>query len=285
MGKLLKSYKLNKRILIAKRIVVTVIAFGISLIVFFPIAYMISNSFKLELDIFKVPFHLMPERFVNNYDAVWRGAYNFSKFYMNSIKVTGVSVCGLIITSVLAAYGFSKIKFKGRDVLFIIYMATLMIPTQLTMIPRFMMYKEMGIYNTHWALILPGITTAFGTFLLRQFMISVPYELNESAKIDGAGELRILCQIILPLIKPGIITLILISVVWSWNDYENAMLFLTNKDLYTIPIGLLSFMDETGKQYSLIMAAAVSAALPPMALFVCGQKYFVEGLSAGAVKG
>lgn len=285
MGELLKSGKWNKRKLVIKRVVVTVIAFSISLIVFFPIAYMISNSFKLELDIFKVPFRLIPEKIVNNYDAVWRGAYDFLKFYMNSIKVTGISVCGLVVTSVLAAYGFSKIRFKGRDVLFIIYMATLMIPTQLTMIPRFMMYKELGIYNTHLALILPGMTTAFGTFLLRQFMISIPYELNESAKIDGAGELRILCQIILPLLKPGIITLILISVVWSWNDYENAMLFLTNKDLYTIPIGLLSFMDETGKQYSLIMAAAVSAALPPMALFVCGQKYFVEGLSSGAVKG
>lgn len=268
-----------------KKIIVTVLSFLICAIVFFPIVYMISNSFKVELDIFKSPFHIIPEKFVNNYNSVWNGAYDFVRFYLNSLKVTAISVCRLVITSLLAAYGFSKIKYKGRDILFLVYMATLMIPTQLTMIPRFMIYKELGIYNTHWALILPGMTTAFGTFLLRQFMISIPYEMNEAAKIDGAGELRILFQILLPLLKPGIITLVLISIVWSWNDYENAMLFLTDKNLFTIPLGLISFMDETGKQYSLIMAAAVSAALPPMILFLFGQRYFVEGLAKGAVKG
>ncbi len=268
-----------------KRIIVTTAALGICIIVFFPIAYMISNSFKVELDIFKVPFRLIPEKVVNNYDSVWNGDYNFAWFYLNSLKVTSISVAGLVLTSLLAAYGFSKIRYKGRDVLFLIYMATLMIPSQLTMIPRFMIYKELGIYNTHWALILPGITTAFGTFLIRQFMIAIPYEINEAAKIDGAGELRILFQILTPLLKPAIITLVLISIVWSWNDYENAMLFLTDKNLYTIPLGLISFMDETGKQYSLIMAAAVSAVLPPMILFLFGQRYFVEGLSKGAVKG
>lgn len=270
---------------IKKQIVVTAISIFICILVFFPVVYMISNSFKMELDIFKAPFKLIPEKFVNNYDSVWNGAYDFAKYYLNSLKVTAISVCGLVLTSLLAAYGFSKIQYKGRDVLFLIYMATLMIPTQLTMIPRFMIYKELGIYNTHWALILPGMTTAFGTFLLRQFMISIPYEINEAAKIDGAGELRILFQILQPLLKPGIITLVLISIVWSWNDYENAMLFLTDKDLFTIPLGLISFMDETGKQYSLIMAAAVSAALPPMLLFLLGQRYFVDGLAKGAVKG
>lgn len=276
---------MKKRENYIKRAVVTIAALGISIIVFFPVAYMLSNSFKVELDIFKVPFRLIPEKIVNNYDNVWAGDYNFALFYLNSLKVTAISVAGLVLTSLLAAYGFSKLRYKGRDVLFLIYMATLMIPSQLTMIPRFMIYKELGIYNTHWALILPGLTTAFGTFLIRQFMIAIPYEINEAAKIDGAGELRILFRILVPLLKPAIITLVLISIVWSWNDYENAMLFLTDKNLYTIPLGLISFMDETGKQYSLIMAAAVSAVLPPMILFLFGQKYFVEGLSKGAVKG
>jgi multiple sugar transport system permease protein len=160
-----------------------------------------------------------------------------------------------------------------------------MIPSQVTMVPRFLLYKALHIYNTHWALILPGMFTAFGTFLMRQFMVTIPWELNEAATIDGMGNLGILGRIIVPMVKPALVTLALISIVWSWNDYENAMLFLIRQNLYTIPLGLISFMDETGKQYSLIMAAAVSAVVPPMVLFVFGQRYFVEGLTAGAVKG
>jgi multiple sugar transport system permease protein len=251
----------------------------------FPILYMISSSFKVEIDIFKSPFKMIPERFVNSYSKVWFGAYSFPAYYFNSLKITIACLAGLLVTSTLAAYGFSKITFKGRDVLFLIYMSTLMIPAQVTMVPRFLLYKWMHINNTHWALILPGMFTAFGTFLMRQFMVTIPYELNEAATIDGMGNLGILVRIITPMVKPALVTLMLISIVWSWNDYENAMLFLTRQSLYTIPLGLISFMDETGKVYSLIMAAAVSAVAPPMLLFFFGQRYFVEGLTAGAVKG
>lgn len=291
MGKLL-NYRENSGIAGAdkkKRLTVKILGtvgmILLGLLMLFPIIYMLSSSFKVEVDIFKSPFTLLPRMLKNNYKEVWLGDYDFVRYYLNSVKVSVLCVAGLVVTSLLAAYGFSKLSFKGRDLLFLIYMSTLMIPAQVTMVPRFLLYKILGIYNTQLALILPGIVTAFGTFLLRQFMISIPYELNESAKMDGAGELRTLFQIITPIVKPGIVTLVLISVVWSWNDYENAMLFLTNRELYTIPLGLISFMDETGKLYSLIMAAAVSAVVPPMLLFFAGQRYFVEGLTAGAVKG
>jgi multiple sugar transport system permease protein len=277
----------KKRVIkeLTSKTILTCIMGVIGLMTIMPVIFMISSSLKREVDIFQYPIEWIPSIMVNNYAKVWLGDYEFHTFYFNSVKVTVSCIIGLVITSSMAAYGFSKQHFKGRDLLFLIYMATLMIPTQVTMVPRFVLYKYLNIYNTHLALILPGIFTAFGTFLLRQYMISVPIDLNESAKIDGAGDFRILFQIIMPVIKPALITLVLIASVWSWNDYENALLFITTKKLYTVPIGLISFMDETGKLYSLIMAAAVSAVIPPMMLFLAGQRYFIEGLTTGAVKG
>ncbi len=277
------QYALNSQVI--KKICLTILLFIIAIAALIPFIYMISGSLKREIDIFKYPVEWIPSVFKNNYAEVWTGNYNFYLYYFNSIKVTLLSVIGILLTSSLAAYGFTKIQFKGRDLIFLLYLSTLMIPQQVIMVPRFILFKYLNINDTHYALILPGIFTAFGVFLLRQFMVSIPNELCESAKIDGAGHLRIWLQIISPLTASALVTLALISSVWSWNDYENPLIFLKTISLYTIPLGLISFVDETGKLYSLILAASVSATLPLILLFLAGQRFFIEGLTSGAVKG
>ena len=238
-----------------------------------PFIWMISASFKREADVFAVPFRLIPDYLnLRNYREVWFGKYSYSLMFLNSAKVTLLSVVFAVTTSILAGYGFSKLKFPGRDKIFLLYLATMMIPHQLLMVPKLLMFKEIGIYNTHWALILPAAFSIYGVFMVRQYMLQIPEELSEAARIDGAGDLRICFQIIAPLCKPALVTLVILFFTWSWNDYDNALIFIINKDLYTINLGLVNFMDETGLKYSLIMAASVISILPIFAIFLAAQK-------------
>lgn len=270
---------------LAVKLILTVVMMILAFTMLLPFFYMMSQSLKREIDIFTYPIQWIPSNPVNNYQDVWFGYYNFSLYYFNSIKIAFLSVSGTLVTSSLAAYAFTKLKFKGRDTIFLLYLATMMIPPQVLLVPRFILFKYLGIYNTHAALVLPAVFNAFGIFLLRQFMLSIPTSLNEAAKIDGASEFRIWLEVIVPLTKPIMATLALLALVTSWNDYQNALVFLTTSTKYTVPLGLLNFIDETGKQYSLIMAAAVSSALPPIIAFLFGQKFIIEGITAGAVKG
>ena len=270
----------------ASKIIATIIVWLFVLLCIIPFIWMISASFKREADVFALPFQLIPDYLnLDNFKEVWFGKYNYPLMYWNSIKVTVISVVFCILTSCVAGYGFSKLKFPGRDKIFLLYLATMMIPPQLLMVPKFLMFKEMGIYNTHWALILPAIFSIYGVFMVRQSMNQIPEELSEAARIDGAGDMRICFQIVTPLCKPAIVTLVILFFTWNWNDHDNALLFLHNKDLYTVNLGLVNFMDETGMKYSLIMAASVVSILPIFLIFLVAQKYFVGGLTTGSVKG
>lgn len=274
-----KNHKIGK-------IIGTVCIWGIVILCIIPIVWMISASFKREADVFAVPFRLIPDYLnLDNFKEVWFGKYNYALMFLNSIKVTALSVVFAVVTSILAGYGFSKLKFPGRDKIFLLYLATMMIPPQLLMVPKFLMFKEMGIYNTHWALILPAAFSIYGVFMVRQYMLQIPEELSEAARIDGAGDFRICFQIIAPLCKPALVTLVILFFTWSWNDYDNALIFINDKNLYTINLGLVNFMDETGLKYSLIMAASVISILPIFIIFLVAQKYFIGGLTAGSVKG
>ena len=250
------------------KIIGTICIWIVVILCIVPFIWMVSASFKREADIFATPFRLIP---------------NYLNF--DSVKVTAFSVILAITTSILAGYGFAKLKFPGRDKIFLLYLATMMIPPQLLMVPKFLMFKEMGIYNTHWALILPAAFSIYGVFMVRQYMMQIPDELSEAARIDGAGDLRICFQIIAPLCKPAMVTLVILFFTWSWNDYDNALIFINDKALYTINLGLVNFMDETGLKYSLIMAASVISILPIFIIFLVAQKYFIGGLTAGSVKG
>ncbi|MEK3723090.1 carbohydrate ABC transporter permease [Paenibacillus sp. FSL H8-0034] len=266
--------------------ILTFIMLALSIIMVLPFLWMLSTSFKLEADVFNFPIQWVPPSFtLDNYRDVWLGKVPFYLFYLNSIKVTSISVVGVICTSLMAGYAFAKIQFKGRHVLFMFYLSTLMFPDQMMLVPRFIFYKFLDIYNTHWALILPGMVSAFGTFLMRQFFMSLPNELFESARIDGCNHFKTFIHIALPLVKPAVVAFIIFSFVWSWNDYENPLIFLSKAELFTIPLGLLSFQEENRTSYALIMAASVSSLLPIFIVFLAGQKYFVQGIALTGIKG
>lgn len=268
------------------KILVTLILVGAGIVMILPFLWMLSTSLKRPFEVFEYPIRWIPSVFqFENYKKVWMGSNPFSLYYWNSIKVTVLSVVGTVFISSAAAYGFSRIKFRGRDAIFFLYLATLMIPDQVTLIPRFIVFNYMGIYNTHWALILPGFFMVFGTFLLRQFYLTLPKDFSEAAFIEGAGHFKIWLRIIMPLAKPGLVSLIILSFTQHWNDFLNPLVFLPDKSLYTVPVGLTNFIDDMGTEYTLMMAAAVSSILPVIILFLFGQKWFIQGVASSGVKG
>ena len=183
-----------------------------------------------------------------------------------------------------SAYAFAKIDFKGRNLIFLLYVVTLMFPNTVLLVPRLVIYRFLGIYNTHLALILPGFISTFGTFLLRQYFLQLPNELFEAARIDGANEFRIFGQIAVPLIKAGIAAFAIFHLIWCWNDYENPLMFVTNRSLFTIPVGIVEFRGLKTASVGYIMAASVMSLLPLFAIFLFAQKYFVEGIAMSGIK-
>lgn len=261
------------------------LAFGILFLM--PFLWMLSASFKIEADVFKYPIEWIPSRWnaVNNYMQVWFGDHPFYLYYWNSIKVAIGTTLLSVTVSAMAAYGFSKVKFKAAKWLFLIVLATFMVPQQAILVPQFILYRSIGLFDSHFGLILLGSFSVLGTFMLRQFFMGVHQEFIESAKIDGAGHLRIFWQIALPLVKPAIATYAILRFIWTWNDYQNPLIFLRTDGLYTIQLAMQKFSTINGEFYSLIMAAAVSAILPLLIIFVIGQKSVIEGISLGGVKG
>ena len=250
-----------------------------------PFLWMISASLKPESDVFSFPVQWIPKTLmVENYQNVWCGKVPFYLYYWNSLKVTAMTLLGAVSTSLLSAYAFAKINFRGKKFMFMLYLSTLMFPSQVLLISRFVIYNFMGLYNSLWALIIPGSISTFGTFLLRQFFSTIPEELSESARLDGCGHWQIFTKIALPLIKPGLTTFIVFSFVWCWNDYENPLVFISDNKLFTIPLGLLSFQDENKSNFSTIMAASVCSLLPIFLIFLSAQKYFVEGIALSGIK-
>lgn len=269
------------------KIILTIIFWAIGITMLLPLVWMISTACKVEADVFNFPIEWIPTRWnlVNNMKEVWGTKYNFGMYYWNSIKVTICATVLQVFVSTLGAYGFSKVQWKGRDQVFMLYLATMMIPPQVTVVSQFIIMREIGLYNTHLGIILLLAFSVYGVFLLRQAMMAVPNSLSESATIDGAGHWTIYSQIILPLVKPTMATLATLKFVWTWNDYQTPLVFLNSRKLYTIQLGMKQFASESGSYYSLIMAAAVSSILPLVIVFLFCQSFVVEGIAAGAVKG
>jgi multiple sugar transport system permease protein len=258
--------------------------FGVAMIL--PFVWMISTSFKSPAEVFEYPIRWIPSHLdFEHHIRVWSGKQSFTTYYMNSIKVAVTCTVGATFFSALAAYGFSRVQFKGREALFLVYLSMMMIPPQVLFVPKFIMFDRMGIYNTLWALILPGMVSIFGVFLMRQFLIRIPMEISESAFIDGAGHFRVFFQLMLPLAKPALATLAIIDFSWQWNDYENALVFLTDRKWYTIPLGLQNFIMESNVDYNGMMAAATAAIIPMIVVFILGQRFIIQGISNTAVKG
>lgn len=251
-----------------------------------PFLWMLSSSLKPDIDVFQIPLRWIPHpvRWMN-YVKVWVGQYSLVRFFGNSIFVAVLSVAGELFTSSLAGYAFARLQFKGRDRIFLLYIATSIVPAQLLLVPRFMLFRQLGLYNTLWALILPAMFTVFGTFLMRQYFASTPGELAEAARIDGANEWQIFWRIYLPLAKPVLAALGILRFVASWNDYETPLVMLSTSDKYTLPLGLTEFVDANGGlSAGLAMAGSTSSIIPMIIIFLIFQRHFLQALSHAGLK-
>ena len=272
------NYKISRVILYA-----VLIVFAFLMLV--PFAWMVSASLKLDKDVFIFPIQWIPENpRWKNYIDIWT-KIPLMKFVVNTVKITLIVTCLQLLTSSFAAYAFAKLNFKHKNGLFLAYIATIAVPWQVYMVPQFMMMRSFGLNDTHLAIICLQAFSAFGVFMMRQFYQGIPDELCEAARIDGAGELKIYSQIVFPMCKPGLATLVVFTFNFMWNDYMAPMIYLTSDKLRTIQIGLASFRTQYGSEYGLIMAGTVCALIPMLLIFIVGQKYLVEGIAFSGLKG
>ncbi|MEI7025993.1 carbohydrate ABC transporter permease [Paenibacillus sp. y28] len=269
------------------RLLLTLLMLVLGVLFLLPFIWMLSASFKPESDVFKYPIEWIPTQWnlIENYKEVWLGDRPFWIYYVNSIKVTVLTTIISSLVSALAAYGFAKIQFKASKGLFFVVLATYMVPSQAILVPQFILYRMIGLFDSHFGLILLCSFSVLGTFMLRQFFMGLHNEYIESAKIDGASHLRIFLSIAFPLVRPAVATYAILRFIWTWNDYQNPLIFLRSDKLFTIPLAVTKFTSMSGEYYSLIMAAAVSAIVPLLIMFVIGQKHVIEGISVGGVKG
>ncbi|WP_371263408.1 carbohydrate ABC transporter permease [Paenibacillus sp. 1_12] len=271
---------------VTRRVILTAIMFMLGLVFMSPFLWMISASMKPEIDVFTFPIEWIPKHWnlVENYTTVWTTT-KFPLYYWNSIKVTVGTTLLSVTLACMSAYAFAKIKFRGSALFFMIILAIYLIPHQAILVPQFLIFRWIGLFDSHLGLILLGSFSVLGTFMLRQFYLGIHDEYIESAKMDGAGHIRIFFSICTPLVRPAIATYAILRFIWTWNDYQNPLIFLKTKELFTIQLGIQSFATLNGALYSLIMAGAVSAILPLLIIFIIGQKHVIEGISMGGVKG
>ena len=261
--------------------VLTILAVGMVI----PFVWMLLASFKTSNEVFSIPMKLMPEIWHGeNYQEIWK-KIPLLTFFVNTTKLTLITTVIQVLTSCFAAYGFDNVKFNGREILFVIYGTTIAVPWQVYMVPQFALMSKMQLTNSHLGLILMQAFSAFGVFLMRQFMMGIPGELLEAARIDGLNEYGIFARIALPLVKPGIATLIIFTFVNIWNDFMGPMIYINSTELKTIQLGIRMFISQYGADYALIMAASVCSLIPVLIIFMLCQRWFIEGIAAGGVKG
>lgn len=250
-----------------------------------PFVWMLSASLKLNKDVFAFPMKWIPETFHwENYKTIWT-KIPMATFVLNTFKLTIIVTFLQVLTSSFAAYAFSKLRFKGRNILFLGYIGTIAVPWQAYMVPQFMMMREFHLNNTHLAIICLQAFSAFGVFLMKQFYEGIPDELCEAARIDGLSEYGIYRRVMLPLSLPAISTLVIFTFVTTWNDFLGPLIYLNSTDLKTIQLGLRMFITQYSSDYNLIMAASVVSLIPVLVVFLALQKYFVQGVASSGLKG
>ena len=270
---------------IVKDIILHVIIYALALATIAPFIWMLLTSVKDIGDIFVYPPKWLPSKFhFENYARAFQAA-PFGRYYLNSLIVACTVTLGQLITCSMAAYAFARLQFKGRDVLFYIFLGTMMIPYQVTMIPSFMVLYWLGWVVSYQAMIVPGLASAFGTFLLRQFFLTIPKELEEAAYIDGCGKFRVLWQIIIPLSKPALATLAIFTFMGTFNDFIWALIVVNSDHLRTVQLGLAIFRDRYITDWDLLMAGSVMATLPILIVFFFSQKYLIKGITLSGIKG
>jgi multiple sugar transport system permease protein len=259
---------------------------GGGLLMVIPFLWMVSTSLKTTAQSMAFPPEWWPAPFVwGNYARIW-DFMPFFTFLLNSVKIAFFVVCGQLLTCSLAGYAFAKLRFPGRRALFLVLLSTMMIPSEVTLIPVFVIMKSLGWINTHYSLIVPAFFgSVFGTFLLRQFFLTLPNDLEDAARIDGCSPFGIYWRIMLPLAKPSLATLAIFTFMGTWNDFMRPLIYLSDMDKMTLPVGLALISNHQDIRIPLIMAGAMLSLLPIVVFYVCGQKYFVRGIALTGMRG
>jgi raffinose/stachyose/melibiose transport system permease protein len=262
------------------------VLFGLlTVIAIYPMLWLATNSLKTDFDLFESSWTLPQEWHWENYSRAW--SYGIARYLINSVFVTFVSVVLTVAISVMAAYALSRFRFRGQTLFLAFILGGLMLAPEVSLLPLFRILNTLGIYNTYLALILPYV--AFGipfiTFLLRSYILALPRELEEAAFIDGAGPLGVLWNVIVPLSRPIIASAALIQAMRVWNEFMFALTFIGSEDLKTLPIGVMSFVSALQTEWTVVMAALVISAVPMIVLFLLTQRQYIQGLTAGALKG
>lgn len=278
----MSSKTTNRRI---GKVIIYIFLVILALIMLIPFVWMITASLKLNKDIFVIPYEWLGfEPRWQNYIDIWT-KIPLAKYALNTVKLTLIVTLLQILTSSFAAYAFAKLQFKGRNLLFLAYIATIAVPWQVYMVPQFIFMRKLGLADTHLAIIILQAFSAFGVFLMRQFYEGIPDSLCEAARIDGMSEYKIYAKIMLPLSKPALSTLVIFTFVNTWNDFLGPLIYLTTDSKKTLQIGIKMFISQYSAEYGLIMAASVLSLIPVLIVFMALQKYFVAGITTGAVKG
>ncbi len=270
---------------IISQVIVYILLLFLAFIMLIPFVWMVSASLKMNKDIFVIPYEwISKEPRFRNYIDIWT-KIPLGKYALNTVKLTLIVTALQILTSSFASYAFAKLRFRGRDLLFLAYIATIAVPWQVYMVPQFMFMRKLGLADTHLAIIILQAFSAFGVFLMRQFYEGIPDSLCEAARIDGMSEYGIYAKIMLPLSKPALSTLTIFTFVNTWNDFLGPLIYLTTDAKKTLQIGIKMFISQYSAEYGLIMAASVLSLIPVLIVFMSLQKYFVAGITTGAVKG
>ncbi|HYH12610.1 MAG TPA: carbohydrate ABC transporter permease [Thermomicrobiales bacterium] len=259
---------------------------AVAIIMLAPIVYALVTSLRSPVESFTLPPKWIPtEADWSSYRSVFT-TIPFEQYIVNSTVVTLAIVIGQLITSALAGYAFARLKFPGRELCFWIILATLMIPLQATIIPVFVLIKEMGLSNTRASLVLPALSSAFGAFLLRQYFLRIPDDFEEAALLEGANQWEIFWSIYLPLAKPGLSVLAILTFNVYWNEFLRPLIFLQSIDKFTLPLGLVNLQGYLGTgSISVVLAGVIVSLLPVLVVYLVGQRYLVEGIMMGGLKG
>lgn len=267
-----------------QHLLIHVVLLAGAFVMIIPFLWMVTLSLKPVELTHQAPY-LIPTRFeFDNYSQAWDAA-PFGRYYINSIVMTAGIVTGQVILSSLAAYAFARLRFPGRDALFLLFLGTMMVPFHVILIPSYLIIDRLGWIDSYSALIVPRTVSAFGIFLLRQYYQGIPRELDEAAMIDGASRLGIWWRIIVPLSGPGLATLGIFAFMFAWNDFLWPLVVTNDPDMRTVQLGLAMFQGRYGTQWTLLMAGTVTATLPTLGVFLLSQRWFIRSIAQSGLKG
>jgi multiple sugar transport system permease protein len=257
----------------------------LALISLLPFAWMLSTSLKQSFEVFVFPPQWIPAELQwSNYTSLWTSFQYWNLWIFNSFKIVAFAVVGQLLFCSMSAYAFARLDFPGRDLIFYLYLGSMMVPDIVNTIPTYIMMQNLGLLDTHASLILPALASAIGIFMLRQFFLSLPRELEEAARVDGAGYWRIYWDIILPLSKPALATFAVFLFIWTWSDFLGPLIYLSTDSKFTLPVGLALLNDQYNSDWERLMAGNVVGLIPLVFVYAAAQRYIVQGIALTGIK-